>query len=104
MRTLKFIVEKQTIRKDSNCDFSGIVRGTKGYLQAVFLFSLEWDGLLKVAEFRKWIDGEPVVVPIINNTCKVPDEVTDGRSWRVNVIGKRGDTRLTTDAAEVRQI
>lgn len=34
MRILKFIVDKQIIRRDPNCDFSNLVSGTKGYLKA----------------------------------------------------------------------
>lgn len=38
MRTLKFIVDEQIIRQDPNCDFSNLVPGSKGYLQAYFHF------------------------------------------------------------------
>lgn len=44
MRTLKFIVEAQNIKEDPNCDFSGLVKGTKGYLYAEFIFRKStWD-------------------------------------------------------------
>lgn len=42
MRTLKFIVNAQKLEKDPSCDFSGIVSGTKGYLEAEFSVSKEW--------------------------------------------------------------
>lgn len=102
MRTLKFIVDGQSIRPDPSCDFSNIVRGTKGYLQAEFQFSNEWKDLFKVAEFRRYSDGEVIPVAIVNNKCVIPD-VTSGLFFRVSVVGKRGDIRLTTDEAEVRQ-
>ena len=51
MRTLRFTVDSQKIRHDPNCDFSGLVSGTAGYLKASFKFSKEWSGMVKVAEF-----------------------------------------------------
>lgn len=41
MRILKFIVQAQTITMGPDCDFSGIVSGTQGYLQAQFNVSKE---------------------------------------------------------------
>lgn len=73
MRTLKFVVNAQKISPDPNRDFSGIAPGTSGYLKAQFSFSAEWSGLVKVAEFRKYLRDEPVSVPIINGECTVPD-------------------------------
>ena len=51
MRTLKFIVDRQSITPAPNCDFSGIAPGTIGYLEASFAFSEEWRGCGKIAVF-----------------------------------------------------
>lgn len=102
MRTLKFIVEGQHLRSDPSCDFSGIVRGSKGYLQAEFSFDKEWDGFIKVAEFGKYMADKLIPVPIVAGKCMVPD-ITGGMSFRISVVGKHGDIRLTTDKVEVRQ-
>ena len=59
MRTLKFIVEDQIIRPDPNCDFSGLVPGTKGYLKAEFAFSKAWDEYVKVAGFSVSVVSTP---------------------------------------------
>lgn len=104
MRILKFLVDGQSIRQDPSCDFSGIIKGSKGYLQAEFVFNDEWKDLFKVAQFRKYSTSDPISVPIIGNKCMIPDEVTDGRKWIVDVVGKRGDRRLTTNMVEVKQI
>lgn len=104
MRTLKFNVSGQNIKKDPNCDFNGIVKGTKGYLQTEFAFNSDWDGLLKIAEFRKFETSKPVPVAISGNKCMVPEEVTAGRKWLIDVIGKRGEFRITTNNVEVNQI
>lgn len=103
MRTLKFAVNAQRITSDPNCDFSGIVPGTVGYLKAHFSFSPEWAGMVKVAEFRKYLCDEPVSVPIINGECAVPDTVTGGKAWYVKIIGKRGDVILPTCNCKVEQ-
>lgn len=103
MRTLKFAVNAQRITSDPNCDFSGIVPGTAGYLKAHFSFSPEWSGMVKVAEFRKYACDNPVSVPIINGECMVPPEVTGGKVWNVKIIGKRGDIVLPTGNCKVKQ-
>lgn len=103
MRTLKFAVNAQRITSDPNCDFSGIVPGTVGYLKAHFSFSPEWAGMVKVAEFRKYLCDEPVSVPIINGECAVPGTVTGGKAWYVKIIGKRGDVILPTCNCKVEQ-
>lgn len=103
MRVLKFVVNAQKITQDPNCDFSGIVRGTAGYLEARFSFSTEWGGTVKAAEFRKYLCDEPVSVPIINGECMVPAKVTGGKAWHVKVIGKKGDVIIPTDNCRVEQ-
>ena len=51
MRTLKFIITAQNVQKDPDCDFTGIVAGTQGYLQAEFSVSGEWAGCRMAAIF-----------------------------------------------------
>lgn len=103
MRVLKFVVNAQKITQDPNCDFSGIVRGTAGYLEARFSFSTEWGGTVKVAEFRKYTCDSAVSVPIINGECMVPAKVTGGKAWHVKVIGKKGDVIIPTENCRVEQ-
>lgn len=101
MRTLKFNVGQQTIKKSG--DFSNIVSGSSGYLKCQFSFDSEWNGFLKVAEFRKYLDSDVFPVPVINNACTVPDGVLDGSQWYVNVIGKSGNKQITTNKVLIRQ-
>lgn len=102
MRTLNFIVDKQLIRPDPNCDFSGIVSGTKGYLRAEFSFSKEWEDCRKVAVFKKTINEE-CYAPLIGNACMVPDDVLSQKKFRVSVIGEKDQYRITTNRTEVKQ-
>ena len=103
MRILKFKVNKQNIEKDKLCDFSGIAMGTSGYLTAQFEFSKDWGKLFKVAEFRKRNSDKYYPVKIVHNQCEVPKEVTDTMQWTVKVVGKNGDTVLTTNTLAVMQ-
>lgn len=105
MRELKFIIDKQSIAYEPDCDFSGIVQGTSNYLSASFSFSKEWNGFVKVAEFRSGINATNPIFPvaITNGKCLVPSEVTKGRSWSVRIVGKKADTVLTTKSIRVTQ-
>ena len=55
-RFLRFKVIDQTLRKHDQCDFSGIVAGSEGYLQAKFYFEPEeWNDFsyIRIASF--WV-------------------------------------------------
>lgn len=98
MRTLKFIVEDQIVKQDPNCDFSGLVPGTKGYLQAEFSFSSAWDGYVKVAAFHSIMGREYEPQPLENGTtCMIPAEACAKKEFRIQVLGKKGDDRIVTD-------
>lgn len=58
MRILKFKVENQKIYQDPSCDFTGLVKGTSGYLKAFFSFSPEWNGCKIAASFLA--DGQRI--------------------------------------------
>ena len=86
MRTLEFKVDKQDLRKQPGCDFSGIVAKSVGYLHAKFHFSEEWDGCRKVASF--WHDdGEYPVLLDENDMCVIPAEALTGKSFLVSATG-----------------
>ena len=38
MRALKFTAKAQKLKKDVSCDFSGLVKGSKGYLAGRIFF------------------------------------------------------------------
>lgn len=104
MRTLKFIVDQQIIKQDPNCDFSGLVPGTEEYLQAEFVFSKEWVGCTKVAAFYSSM-GKEYEPQLLENgkTCIIPAKALERRSFKVQVIGKKGDFKITTNKATVSQ-
>lgn len=101
MRTLTFLVNGQSIRKDPDCDFSGLVAGTSNYLRARFIFSSEWDGCKKAASF--WSVGKEYAVPVINGECMIPEEALARREFQVSVTGARGSYRIRTGKVRVQQ-
>lgn len=105
MRTLKFIVEDQIIRQDPNCDFSNLVPGTEGYLQAEFSFSPEWTGCARVATFYSMMGTEydPQILEG-GRTCMIPAEALKRRTFKVQVLGKGVDSKkMTTNKLVVNQ-
>lgn len=101
MRLLKFNVNAQQIEKDPECDFNNIVAGTVGYLKAQFAFSSEWENCVKVARF--WRGSQEHAVLLDGNTCIIPAEALVGATFRVSVLGKKGEYRITTNQTIVRQ-
>lgn len=104
MRTLKFNVQDQIIARDPECDFSNLVPGTSGYLQAEFKFSKEWDGCVKVAAFLSPMGNEYPPQIIANDVCMIPAEACAKREFGIKVIGKGSNGfKITTDTVVVKQ-
>lgn len=102
MRILEFEVDRQTVRKKTGCDFSGLVAGTSGYLWAKFTFSDDWDGCLKAASF--WSpDGKEHPLMLKNNACEIPREALEQSTFGVSVTGKRGEYGIRTNRVIVKQ-
>ena len=59
MRVLHFSVNEQNIKKSG--DFSGIVKGSKGYLKAEFSFGSEWSRRKAAASF--FTEGKRICSP-----------------------------------------
>lgn len=104
MRVLKFVVDKQIIKQDPDCDFSKLIPETEGYLQAEFTFSDDWDDCVKVAFFCSTM-GTEYQPQILKNgkTCIIPAEALKSQNFKVGVIGKRKGFKLITNKATVRQ-
>lgn len=99
MRTLPFTVEGQTLRKDG--DFGSIISGSKGYLRCrLKIADNDWLYAKKVLVFN----DEHAVAVNADFECMVPDEVTDGRSFKVQLIGQTGKTRMKTNPVLIEQV
>jgi hypothetical protein len=101
MRLLRFNVSAQKVSKAPDCDFTNIVAGTSGYLRAQFTFSPEWEDCVKIARF--WRGDKEYAAMIVNNECDIEPEALVGPTFRVSVLGQRGDYRITTNKVLVRQ-
>ena len=104
MRILEFNVAKQRLTKKQDCDFSGLVAGSVGYLHAKFYFSAnEWgDCAKKIARF--WLDEQEYAVCLDkNNSCIIPHEALTGKKFKVSVIGAAPGYQIETNKISVRQ-
>ena len=104
MRTLRFIVEGQTIRPDPTCDFTKLDPGTEGYLRAEFTFSKEWDNAVKVAGFYSNLgkEYEPRILKD-GKSCLIPAEATQKRVFKIQILGDNGSYTLRTNRFAVDQ-
>lgn len=104
MRTLRFIVNGQIVKPDPNCDFSGLVPGTSGYLQAEFAFSEEWRNCVKVAGFYSML-GKEYTPQLLKDgkTCMIPAEALKRKAFKMQVAGKRGEYEIKTNKVTVSQ-
>lgn len=100
-RVLKFIVDGQKIKKDSSCDFSGIVRGTSGYLKAKFDVSSEYNGCVIAASF--WCMGKEYAMPLTNFECNIPNEALVWKNFYVSITGMKNGYKIKTNKVLVLQ-
>lgn len=104
MRILEFNVDKQRLSKRPGCDFSNLVAGSVGYLQAKFYFPDEWNKCSKkIARF--WIDEQEHAESLDTNCCCViPPEVLIGKNFEVSVLGASSDYKIETNKITIRQV
>lgn len=88
MRELIFNANGMRLRKDANCNFSGIVPGSKNYLQARFDLDEEWNDCVVVAEFKDEAQNTDATL-VKNNICIIPACVLKEKSFEVRIMGKR---------------
>lgn len=102
MRTLEFNVNGQRLKKRSDCDFSGIVAGSVGYLRAKFHFSEEWKGCKKAASF--WRDGyEFAVLLDEDDSCVIDSNALTEDHFQVSVTGVKHNYSIKSGKVKVRQ-
>lgn len=109
MRTLRFIVDGESIKQDPTCDFSGLFPGKNPDVLAEFVFSSEWENTIKVAAFWSMLDKEyePQVIED-DASCIIPSEALSRASFKIQIFGKNGKARrnirtLSTNKLTIRQ-
>lgn len=103
MRTLRFIVDGQTVKQDPTCDFSGLFLNKDSGVCAEFIFSSEWNDKIKVAAFWSMLDREYEPQALDNNTCIIPVEAFSKATFKIQVLGIGGRERLATNKLVVLQ-
>ena len=104
MRTLRFLVDGETIKQDPTCDFSGLFLNKDSGVCAEFIFSSEWDDKIKVAAFWSTLEKEYEPQPLDSkNICVIPKEALGRASFKIQVLGVRGSDRLTTNKLVILQ-
>lgn len=104
MRILEFNVQKQRLTKKINCDFSGLVAGSVGYLRAKFYFSEEEWNKCSTRIARFWLDGKEEARTLDeNNSCEIPPAVLTGSKFEVSVLGASTGYKIKTNKIKVRQ-
>lgn len=101
MRTIEFKVSRQKLT-DISSDRSPIRAGSKGYLRASFVFTSDWDGMTKAVSFFDKYDNEHAYI-LHDNVINVPDDVTDGSLFRIQVTGKDGNVLIKTNKLAILQ-
>lgn len=104
MRTLKFIVDNDTLMKDNSCSFAGLFPGTNQDIRAEFSFSPGWTGISKVAAFYSMLEKEYAPQIIDNeNGCIIPPEALNLPAFKMQVLGNNRGKIITTNTYTVYQ-
>lgn len=101
MRVLEFDVNGQNISKSKNCDFSGLVPGTKGYLSARFNLSHEWSGCKIAASF--FSDGKEYAELLKNGICEIPSDALAKNRFGVQITGMKPGYCIKSGRVYVKQ-
>lgn len=104
MRTLRFLVDGQTIKQDPTCDFDNLFSDKNSKVCAEFAFSSEWNDKIKVAAFWSMLDKEYEPQALDNkNSCVIPSGALKRASFKIQVLGLRGSEKLTTNKLTILQ-
>lgn len=102
MKSLRFIVKGQMIKKDPDSPFYQMVAGSSNYYIAKFSMDAAWTGFACLAHFEA--DGDEEYVPIKYGKAIFPENILKYKSFTVQVIGRKNDTILVTNKNKVIQI
>lgn len=104
MRVLTFIVDGEKLRLDPECDCSGLFPGKEDEIEAEFVFSSEWDSMIKVAAFWSMLGKEyPPQILDSNDVCMIPQEALSKPVFKIQVIGKSRGNNFRTNTVSIYQ-
>lgn len=102
MRTLEFDVNATALSKSSNCDFSGLIKGSKKYLVCHFTFDNTWDGARRIVEFQTK-EEDKFYELTDENACYVPDDFAAENYFKVSIHGVKDKEQFETNKVLIRQ-
>ena len=104
MRTLKFLIDGETIKPDPTCDFTNLFSDRRLDICAEFSFSSEWSDKIKVVAFWSMLDQEYEPQALDDkNSCTIPSDAFSRSSFKIQVLGMSGSKRLMTNKLVVLQ-
>jgi hypothetical protein len=104
MRTLKFIVDRNTLTQDPSCNFDGLFPAPNQEIRAEFHFSTDWTNVPKVVAFYSML-GKEYLPQIIDedNHCMIPPEALNLPTFKLQILGNNRGKILTTNMLTVYQ-
>jgi len=100
MKTVDFIVSGQSLKPKDR--ISGLISGSKNYIQFRFGFDKEWSGHKIAAVFHGVSAGEDEAVAVVNGVCTIPDAAASQKVFKVSLVGAAKNDRITTNQVTVR--
>lgn len=104
MRTLKFIIDRNTLTQDSSCSFEGLFPAPNQKIRAEFSFSPDWTNIPKVVAFYSMLGKEyPPQLIDEDDHCMIPPEALNLPTFKLQVLGNNRGNILTTNTLTVYQ-
>lgn len=105
MRTLKFILDGQKLKKDPSCDFTGLICGTMNYVKLSFDVSGDWNKCFIIVSFLDENDHEIDASELKNFECLVPNTTSSYKKYKIRLIGcdRTGNCKIISSMQEIRQ-
>lgn len=101
MKDINFIVNGMALLKVKS---EKIAKGSKRYLRCCFdMQGHDWEGCRTIASFTDVTGKEIEAVMLEDNSCMVPDSVTDLDMFKVKLIGVSGKIQFVTNSVIVTQ-
>lgn len=100
---IEFKVENQTLTR---LDANHLVEKSENYIEMLFYFiSQDWKECESIFAIFEDTQADKTYQAIVeNNSCKVPNEISQCRSYLVALVGLNGTKKITTNITAIRQV
>lgn len=87
MRTLKFVVDGNTLSPAPDCNFDGLFPGKEKEVRAAFVFGPDWEYCTKVVAFWSILGSEyPPQMLGEDNSCMIPAEALERPAFKIQLL------------------